>query len=66
LYVPGWEHYVEPKLGCDKFRFLIIESDTNGETNKDWILDFRSKNVFLERVTIGKTVIEKYKLPDIY
>lgn len=66
LYVPGWEHYVEPKLGCDKLRFLIIESDTNGEENKDWMIEWRSKHVFLERTEINETVIEKYKTPDIY
>lgn len=66
LYVPGWEHYTEPKLGCDKFRFLIIESDTNGEDNKNWIDEFRIENHFVARTKIGDTVIEKYKARDIY
>lgn len=64
LYIPGWENYVEPKLGCDKFRFLIIDSDTNGNMNKDWINSFRSQTVFLEKVQIGGTTIEKRKVPD--
>ncbi len=66
LYIPGWQHYVEPKLGCDKFRFLIVESDTNGESNSDWITEFRIEHHFVEKVTIGKTVVEKYKTRDIY
>src|SRR5258708_1251797 len=66
LYIPGWQHYVEPKLGCDKFRFLIIESDTNGETNKDWITEFKIEHHFVEKITIAKTVVEKYKTRHIY
>lgn len=64
LYIPGADHYVEPKLGCDKFRFLIIDSDTNGEKNKDWINDFRNETLLVEKTQIGGTVIEKRKVPD--
>jgi hypothetical protein len=65
LYVPNPQNYVEPKLGCDKFRFLIIDSNTNGNTNKDWINGFRGKTVFLEKTQIGNTTIEKRATPDI-
>lgn len=64
FYIPGWRNYVEPKLGCDKFRFLIIDSNTNGEANKDWINEFRIKTVFLDKTQIGGTTIEKRKVPD--
>lgn len=63
LYVPGFEHYVEPKLGCDKLRFLIIESDTNGEENKDWINKFRSELKLVESVKIGPVTVEKLEKP---
>ncbi len=59
LYVPGYEHYSEPKLGCDKWRFLIIESDTNGEKNKDWMKEFMIETQLLDTMEIGKTKIEK-------
>lgn len=64
LYIPGADHYVEPKLGCDKFRFLIIDSNTNGEKNSDWINNFRNETLLVEKTQIGNTVIEKRKLPD--
>lgn len=59
LYVPGWEHYIEPKLGCDKWRYLIIESDTNGEKNKDWIKEYSIETKLIATIYIGKTKIEK-------
>src|SRR5260221_13789726 len=65
LYIPHTENYVEPKLGCDKFRFLIIDSTTNGNENKDWINKFRNQTIFIEKVNIGNTIIEKRRLPDI-
>ncbi len=64
LYVPGYEKYVEPKLGCDKLRFLIIQSDTNGEENKDWINKFRSYNKLIESTKIGDILIEKYYIKE--
>ncbi|HEX6977066.1 MAG TPA: hypothetical protein VF185_01740 [Patescibacteria group bacterium] len=59
LYIVGYEHYTEPKLGCDKLRYLIIESDTNGEKNKDWIKEFRLETRLLETIEVGNTKIEK-------
>jgi len=64
LYIPGATNYVTPQLGCDKFRFLIIDSDTNGNQNKDWINDFRSQTILVDRTQIGNTTIEKRKIPD--
>lgn len=59
LYIPGYEHYNEPKLGCDKWRYLIIESDTNGEKNKEWIREFSIMTRLIDTTYIGKTKIEK-------
>ncbi len=59
LYIPGYGHYTEPKLGCDKLRFLIIESNTNGEKNKDWIKEFGLETRLLDTMEVGKTKIEK-------
>jgi len=66
LYIPGEENYREPKLGCDKLRFLIVDSKTNGNDNKNWIEDFRRKTILVEKTEIGKILIEKRKMPDIY
>jgi len=64
LYIPGADHYEKPMLGCDKFRFLIIDSKTNGEKNKNWINDFKNQTILLEKTRIGNTLIEKRKVPD--
>lgn len=64
LYIPGANHYVSPQLGCDKFRFLIIDSNTNGEKNKDWIKNFKNQTILLESTRIGNTTVEKRKVPD--
>jgi hypothetical protein len=58
-YVPSYLDYSQPTLGCDRLVFLIIESDTNSEDNKDWIIDFKKQTKLLETTNIGKTVIEK-------
>ncbi len=62
LYIPGYLRYTEPQLGCNRLRFLIIQSDTNGQTNKDWIQDFQKQTRLLEKYTIGYTTIEKREL----
>ena len=59
LYIPGAEKYNTPQLGCDKFRFLIIDSTTNGNKNKGWINEFRDLTIFVEKTQIGNTTIEK-------
>ncbi len=66
LYMPGWQHYVEPQLGCDDYRFLIVESDTNGNENKNWINEFRIETHLIDSFKIGDTLIEKRKTRDIY
>lgn len=60
LYVPGYDHYLEPKRGCDRLKFLIIQSDTNGEDNKDWINKFREYNNLIDSTKVGEILIEKY------
>lgn len=62
LYIPGSENYVKPQLGCDKFRFLIIDSVTNGNANKNWINDFRNQTLLVTKTQIGNTTIEKRKV----
>lgn len=61
-YVPGYMRYTEPKKGCDWNRFLIVESETNGQDNKDWIDEFRNSIPLVDTTTIGKVRIEKYRL----
>lgn len=59
LYVPFYLKYAYPVLGCDKFRFLIIESATNGQSNKDWIVKFQKETELLDFTQIGKVRVEK-------
>lgn len=70
LYVPGYNYYLEPKRGGDRIKFLIIQSDTNGENNKDWILKFRNFTELVDSTQIGKIKVEKYyakkDAPNIY
>jgi hypothetical protein len=58
-YIPDFLEYTEPRLGCNRLRFLIVESDTNGQTNKNWIDDFRNDTLLVEEVTIGTVIVEK-------
>ncbi|MBI3397531.1 hypothetical protein HY045_03585 [Candidatus Woesebacteria bacterium] len=60
LYIPGYLYYSKPTLGCDKIRFVIIKSDTNGEKNKDWIITFRKYNTLIDRTEFNGIKIEKY------
>lgn len=67
IYVPGWDRYAIPQTGCDgKNRYLIIESQTNGETNSNWIWDFRATTKLVESVRIGKTVVEKRQTTPLF
>lgn len=59
LYIPNEAAYTKPTLGCDKLRFLIVESETNGQTNANWIHEFREQTTLLESIEIGKIRIEK-------
>jgi multisubunit Na+/H+ antiporter MnhB subunit len=61
-YVPGYLSYSEPRLGCTKFRFLILESDTNGESNEGWLEDFQKSTTLVESHSVGKIVIEKRRV----
>lgn len=60
LYVPNYTKYAEPKRGSDRISFLIVQSDTNGETNKDWINKFRDNHDLKESTKVGDITIEKY------
>ncbi len=59
-YVEGYEHYLEPKRGCDRISFLIIQSDTNGNQNTDWIKKYREYHTLIESTKVGRITIEKY------
>ncbi len=63
VYVPNYLNYNEPQLGCNRLRFLIIQSDTNGQSNEDWIADFQKSTKLLENITIGSIEVEKRELP---
>jgi hypothetical protein len=61
IYVPGYQKYIEPKRSGERVSFLIIESDTNGEDNRDWINKFREYFDLIESSEIGKIKVEKYE-----
>lgn len=61
IYVPGYQKYIEPKRSGERTTFLIIESDTNGEDNRDWINKFREYFDLIESSEIGKIKVEKYE-----
>lgn len=58
-YIPHYLEYSEPKLGCNRLRFLIIQSDTNGQSNADWINDFKNETRLVDDTQIGKIKVEK-------
>ncbi|OGC59512.1 hypothetical protein A3A70_01350 [candidate division WWE3 bacterium RIFCSPLOWO2_01_FULL_42_11] len=66
LYVTGSELsvYSEPKLGCDKFVFLIMEPEVSGWDQKAWFEEAKTNTELLEEVTLGKIRIQKREYPD--
>ena len=69
LYVPNSELpvYTEPKLGCDKFVFLIMEPFDYGSGKPDpdeWFEQAKMNTELLEEVTLGKIRVQKRKYPD--
>ncbi|KKS77320.1 MAG: hypothetical protein UV74_C0013G0590 [Candidatus Woesebacteria bacterium GW2011_GWB1_43_14] len=65
LYVPGNTSYTEPKRACDRLKFLIIQSTTNGEENERWIDKFREYHTLISTKIVGDIAIEKYEVkPD--
>lgn len=66
LYVPGRTSFVEPKKWCEKYKFLIVESETNGETNKDWTHDFRLATDLVEARNVSQVQIEKRQINPAY
>jgi len=41
-----------------------VDSNTNGNKNKDWINQFKNLTIFVEETRIGNTIIEKRRVPD--
>jgi hypothetical protein len=58
-YVTDYYRFSEPRLGCTKLRFLIIESNTNGQTNSMWLEDFQKTTKILDEYTLGLVRVEK-------
>lgn len=58
-YVPNYLSYSEPQLGCNRLRFLIIESETNGQSNANWMEEFRKNTSLIEQTEIGEIKVEK-------
>lgn len=61
-YVPGFENYASPSIGCGKSVFLIIDSDTNGNKNSNWITTFRAATDFVGSHQIGEINVEERKI----
>lgn len=66
LYMPNSELpiYTEPKLGCDKFVFLIMEPEAQGWGQDEWFERAKTNTELLEEVTIGKIRVQKREYPD--
>lgn len=54
-YVPGSLFYNQPTLGCDKFRFLIIEDDKDIDTQQAW----------LDKVSRGTNLLDEKRVDHI-
>jgi hypothetical protein len=59
MYIPNYLSYSEPQLGCNRLRFLIIQSDTNGQSNAYWINDFQEETRLIDQTMIGAIRVEK-------
>lgn len=64
LYVPGREYYTKPQLGCDKFRFLIIEPffKKDIENFESWYQQTQEGTALVEEVYVGSVRVEKRAL----
>lgn len=58
-YVPGHLKYTKPTLGCDKFRFLIIEPDKDGKGFKSWYEEASVGTRLVESTLVARIKIEK-------
>lgn len=63
LFVPGLEHYQNPKRTCGKIRFLIVEPYKSLALQKEWLQGTREGTSLIEEITIGAIKIEK-RLPN--
>jgi hypothetical protein len=60
VYVPGYANYLNPKRACERQKYLIVQSKTNGEKNEGWIEKFRSYVNLVDSKSIGDIKVEKY------
>lgn len=66
LYIPGYNLYLEPKRDCDRLKFLIIQSKTNGQDNYSWPERFRAFHQLEKTIQVGQIRLEEYlKKPSI-
>lgn len=57
LYIPGAYYYQEPQLGCDKFRFFIIDGESEG-----WHEKVAAGTKLVEEKVVGRIKVEKRAL----
>lgn len=60
LYVPGSKYYADPNRNGEGLKYLIIQSETNGEDNRDWIERFREYHDKVDETKVGSITLEKY------
>ncbi len=60
LYIPGYEDYSQPARSGLGLKYLVIQSNTNGEDNADWPEKFRFYHDLVDQTKIGDIRIEKY------
>ncbi|MBI2007326.1 MAG: hypothetical protein HYS83_01310 [Candidatus Blackburnbacteria bacterium] len=60
-YVPGSLFYNQPTLGCDKFRFLVIEEDKDIDIQQAWLRKASGGTSLLEEKKIGHIRVQKRK-----
>lgn len=58
-YVPGSLFYNQPTLGCDKFRFLVIEDDKDIDVQQAWLEKVNRGTNLLEEKKIGQIRVQK-------
>lgn len=62
LYVPGAQFYSEPKLGCGKLRFLIVESGADfARVEKSWE-GIIGTTELAEEARLGSITVQKRKI----
>lgn len=59
FFIPGSNHYENPKRKCSSLKFLIIEPDLNSNVREQWLAGVRQETTLVEEATIGSIKIEK-------